>query len=272
MICDSGIEFARWRCVNGCRDEILGYAIEARTADALVDEIATAIRGGGPCHWLACLNPHSYALARREAAFSAALRGADWLVPDGVGIVLASRVLGGQITARVTGSDVFERLHRRLNDGAGARVFFLGASEATLAAIRRRTEREYPNLEVVGTYSPPFRPAYTAEEVDSMVAAVNAASPDVLWVGLTAPKQEKWLHANAVRLTAPFAGAVGAVFDFYAGRVRRSHPWLQRTGLEWLPRLLQEPRRLWRRMFVSAPVFLLDVALARLRRRRSTAS
>jgi len=97
-----------------------------------------------------------------------------------------------------------------------------------------------------------------------MIEAVNRAGPDVLWVGMTAPKQEKWIHQNKDKLNVKFIGAVGAVFDFYAGNVKRSHPWFQEHGLEWLPRLLQEPRRLWRRTFVSAPLFLCMVLLQRM--------
>jgi N-acetylglucosaminyldiphosphoundecaprenol N-acetyl-beta-D-mannosaminyltransferase len=118
---------------------------------------------------------------------------------------------------------------------------------------------DYPNVRVAGTYSPPFKKTYSKEEVDAMAAAINEAAPDVLWVGMTAPKQEKWIHDQRDRLNVKFAAAIGAVFDFYTGRVKRSHPAFQRLGLEWLPRLVQEPRRLWRRMFVSAPVFLFAV-------------
>jgi N-acetylglucosaminyldiphosphoundecaprenol N-acetyl-beta-D-mannosaminyltransferase len=92
-----------------------------------------------------------------------------------------------------------------------------------------------------------------------MIAAINASKADVLWVGMTAPKQEKWIFENRARLNVKFAGAIGAVFDFYTGRVKRSHPVFQRLGLEWLPRLVQQPRRLWRRMFVSAPIFVWHV-------------
>lgn len=97
-----------------------------------------------------------------------------------------------------------------------------------------------------------------------MLAQIMLAAPDVLWVGMTAPKQEKWIAAMQPRLRVRFAGAIGAVFDFYSGEVKRSHPVLQRIGLEWLPRLVQQPRRLWRRMAVSAPIFVWDVLLARL--------
>jgi len=250
---------------TGSRD-LLGYRVFAGDAAACVGEIEAAIAAGGPARWLACLNPHSFAVALDRPEFAAALGAADWLVPDGVGVVLGARFLGVPLAGRVTGSDVFDGLSRLLDRRGGARVFFLGATEETLALVRERHRREYPSVEVVGCLAPPFRADFTAAELDEMAAAVNAARPDVLWVGLGAPKQEVWLHRLRHRLDVRFAGAVGAVFDFYAGRVRRSHPAFQALGLEWLPRLLQEPRKLWRRMIVSAPVFLWHVARARLGR------
>jgi N-acetylglucosaminyldiphosphoundecaprenol N-acetyl-beta-D-mannosaminyltransferase len=144
------------------------------------------------------------------------------------------------------------------------RVFFLGASVDTLEAIKERMGKDYPNVVVAGTYSPPFKKEYTKEEVDAMVDAINRTVPDVLWVGLTAPKQEKWIYQNKDRLKVKFAAAVGAVFDFYAGRVKRSHPVFQKMGLEWLPRLIQEPLRLWNRMFISAPIFVWHVFMAKI--------
>jgi len=98
-----------------------------------------------------------------------------------------------------------------------------------------------------------------------MISAINAARPDVLWVGMTAPKQEKWIHQNRHRLQVKFIGAIGAVIDFYTGRVKRSHPVFRKLGLEWLPRLLQEPRRLWRRMGVSAPIFVMEVVRRKMK-------
>ena len=249
------------------KENMLGYALDCSSVAGCVDEVfarlqaPTGISRG--CAWLACLNPHSYAVALKDDTFSRSLHDADWLVPDGAGIVLASRLLGGQVHERVTGSDVFFGLHSRMNAAGGMSVFFLGATEETLALIRDRMARDYPNIRVAGTYSPPFKPSYSQHELDQMIEAVNASSADVLWVGMTAPKQEKWIYENRARLKVKFAGAIGAVFDFYTGRVMRSHPMFQRLGLEWLPRLLQQPRRLWRRMFVSAPVFLWDVFKAR---------
>jgi N-acetylglucosaminyldiphosphoundecaprenol N-acetyl-beta-D-mannosaminyltransferase len=151
-----------------------------------------------------------------------------------------------------------------MNSAGGMSVFFLGATEETLDLIGAHMAMDYPNVKVAGMYSPPFKARYSSAENEEMINAINTVAPDVLWVGMTAPKQEKWIYANRTRLCVKFAGAIGAVFDFYAGRVQRSHPLFQRLGLEWLPRLIQQPRRLWRRTFVSAPVFVLHVLQQRL--------
>lgn len=252
-------------------EDIAGYTVYKPGVQACVEDIATWVRqagSNGHCRWLACMNPHSFVVALDDALFSQALKDADWLVPDGVGIVLASRLLGGHIQERVTGPDVFLDLHRRMNAAGGMSVFFLGSTEETLALIRARMASDYPDIRVAGTYSPPFKPGYSPAELDDMVAAINAAAPDVLWVGMTAPKQEKWLFEHRARLNVKFAGAIGAMFDFYTGRVKRSHPVFQRLGLEWLPRLLQQPRRLWRRMFISAPVFVWHVIKQKIRQGR----
>lgn len=250
------------------KENLLGYGVDALSVVACADSVfASLSRPVGdkvPCGWLACMNPHSYVVALSDATFGQALHDAQWLVPDGAGVVLASRILRGRIRERVTGSDVFFGLHKRMNAAGGMSVFFLGATEETLGLIRDRMARDYPRIRVAGTYSPPFKPTYSAAEQDEMIAAVNASGADVLWVGMTAPKQEKWIFENRARLKVKFAGAIGAVFDFYTGRVKRSHPVFQRLGLEWLPRLLQQPRRLWRRMFVSAPIFMWHVLKQRV--------
>jgi N-acetylglucosaminyldiphosphoundecaprenol N-acetyl-beta-D-mannosaminyltransferase len=209
-------------------------------------------------------------MACEHPDFARALASADWLVPDGVGVTLGARVLGVTLAGRITGNDIFETLSRRLNEITSARVFFLGSTEDTLAMVRSRYEREYPRLRVVGTFSPPYRRTFLKEDLDVMAGEINRAKADVLWVGLGAPKQELVLEGLRDRLTVKFAAAIGAVFDFYTGRVRRSHPIFQQIGLEWLPRLAQEPRRLWRRTVVSAPIFLWHVAKARVRAKTGT--
>lgn len=245
------------------KENILGYSVDSlgitACADAIMGILAHSER---KCRWLACLNPHSYATALDDGKFASALRDANWLLPDGMGVVWASSVLGGQVCTRVTGSDIFTALHQRMNKFEGLSVFFLGASERTLEKIITRMAIDYPNIRVAGTYSPPFKPTYSDQELDAMILAVNIAQPDVLWVSMTAPKQEKWIFHNRSRLNVRFAAAVGAVFDFYTGNIKRSHPVFQKMGLEWLPRLIQQPRRLWPRMFISAPIFVAHVIRA----------
>lgn len=251
-------------------EEIVGYKVVTMGAKPCVADVIASIKGSpdknsvGNGRWLACLNPHSYAVALGDMQFSKALQSADWLIPDGAGIVLASRVLGGAVRHRVTGSDIFFGVLSELDRECSGSVFFLGSTEERLAEIRKRMAVNYPNVVVAGTYSPPFKPEYSESELDEMIEMINATSPDVLWVGMTAPKQEKWIAELIGRLDVRFAAAIGAVFDFFTGNVQRSHPVFQRLGLEWLPRLIQEPRRLWKRTFVSAPIFIWHVMLAKL--------
>lgn len=215
--------------------------------------------------WIACFNPHSYAVSLKDPEFEFALKSADWLVPDGSGIILASKINGGSIRNRITGYDVFTLIHTHLESIGRGRVFFLGSNETTLRKMVDRLKNEYPSIQVVGTYSPPYKSEFTEEESKLMIDAVNKCAVDVLWVGMTAPKQEKWILKHISALDVKLVGAVGAVFDFYAGNIKRSHPLFQKLGLEWLPRLLQEPKRLWRRTFISAPIFLSHVILAKFK-------
>lgn len=237
----------------------LDYKIVISSINECVDDIIQSITESNEPRWLACLNPHSYAVAKDDPLFLQALCASDWLVPDGIGVVLASHLLSCSVYERITGSDIFNKLHERLNYKGGGNIFFLGATEDVLTNIRQRMSIDYPNLRVVGTFSPPYKLVYSHEEVKDIISKINTAKPDVLWVGMTAPKQEKWIYLNKDQLDVKFIGAIGAVFDFYAGRVKRSHPIFQRLGLEWLPRLAREPLRLWRRMVISAPIFVIDV-------------
>jgi N-acetylglucosaminyldiphosphoundecaprenol N-acetyl-beta-D-mannosaminyltransferase len=246
-------------------ENILGYQVRHDGFEACLSEIAESLEQGKEQKWLATLNPHSYVTALHRPDFHAALNAADWLIPDGVGVVLASRILGGEIRQRVSGPDMFYGLHDFMQQSGSYSVFFLGSTEDTLTEICRRMAKDWPDIRIAGTCSPPFKPAFSDEDIEQMVKSVNSAQPDVLWIGLTAPKQEELVNRILPRLNVRFAGAVGAIFDFYAGQVKRSHPVFRRLGLEWLPRLLREPRRLWRRMFVSAPIFMWHVLLARFK-------
>lgn len=229
----------------------------AQLADWARDSVAE-----GRC--IAVVNPHSVEAARRDPEFAAAIRAADMVTPDGIGIVLASRILGAGIPERVCGPDLFVGVCERLNaEQAGTRMFFLGSSPENLVAIEQKLGREYPNLLVAGTYSPPYKPEFSDEDIDEMVALVNASNSSILWIGLGAPKQEKLAQRMRARLNVNVIAPVGGVFDFYTGRIKLPPRWVQRMGLIFLFRFFQEPRRLLRRN-LDSPLFLWHVVLQRV--------
>lgn len=246
--------------------EFLGYDLFHGSVDRCADEMVESTRNAPrSCKTLACLNPHSWAVARNDPEFEDALKSACWLIPDGVGVVWAAQSLGRGRIERVTGPDVFTAVMNRL-DRAGGSVFFLGSSQGTLDRIAAKLKTTWPNVRLAGVFSPPFKETFSEGDTAAMIDAVNRAEPDILWVGMTAPKQEKWLAANRTQLNVSVAGAIGAAFDFFAGSVRRPPVMVQKLGLEWLPRLIQQPRRLWRRMFISAPLFIAYVLRTGIRR------
>jgi N-acetylglucosaminyldiphosphoundecaprenol N-acetyl-beta-D-mannosaminyltransferase len=245
---------------------LLNYLISSR---GLANDTALAfsfIKSAKIGQFLACANPHSLFIASRDDRFARALRNADILLPDGAGIVLAAKVLNLPIKERVAGSDFFLALSDAAEKNGGLRYFFLGSREDVLKRIRERMSVEYPSIEICGTYSPPYKEEFDDDDNELMTTLINKATPDVLWVGMTAPKQEKWIFKNRDKLSVPFMAAIGAVFDFYAGTVKRPPAVWQKLGLEWLGRLLQEPRRLWRRNFISMPIFLYWVLKEKLKR------
>jgi N-acetylglucosaminyldiphosphoundecaprenol N-acetyl-beta-D-mannosaminyltransferase len=169
-----------------------------------------------------------------------------------------------QPALRIAGWDLFIFEMQRLNEKGEmrkekCRVMFLGASDKVLSLIRERVAVDYPNLEVV-TYSPPFKPEFSDEDNKEMIQAINKANPDLLWIGMTAPKQEKWTFQHWKELDIHcHVGAIGAVFDFYAGTVERAPLWWQKHSMEWLYRLLFEPKRMWRRYVIGIPLFLWNI-------------
>lgn len=209
------------------------------------------------------INPHSYCETKKDPVFKAALEQSDMLLPDGSGIVLAAKVLNGEKIQKIAGADVHQFLLNRAHKNH-QKVFYLGASQDTLNRIEQRIKQELPNISLK-TYSPPYKTVFSDTDTYTMLEKVNKFNPDVLFVGMTAPKQEKWVHLHKAQINAKVTVSIGAVFDFYAGTVKRSSPFWINLGLEWLPRLIQEPRRLWRRNFVSTPVFLFDLFKCKLR-------
>jgi N-acetylglucosaminyldiphosphoundecaprenol N-acetyl-beta-D-mannosaminyltransferase len=179
-------------------------------------------------------------------------------------VVLASLILGRRIPERSTGPDLFLAVMQGLDRAGGRSVFYLGGTAATLPRIESRHRDAYPNVRLAGLHAPPVRPAFSSAEVDDIVARINAARPDVLWVGVGAPKQEKLLLDLRDRISVPLCGPIGAMFDYFAGAVPPPPKWMDRLGLHWLYRLARSPRRMWRRN-LDSPVFLARVLRDRLR-------
>lgn len=211
------------------------------------------------------INAFSYDNARKDVLFSEALQKGDVLIPDGISIVKACRFLNAksQPKERIAGWDLFVYEMEKLNR-VGGKVMFLGSSDAVLNLIRRRVAEKYPKIEV-DTYSPPYKPEFSDEDNEAMISAINHSNPDLLWIGMTAPKQEKWAYTHLNRLDVHcHIGTIGAVFDFFAGTVKRAPERWQRVGLEWLYRLLSEPRRMWRRYFIGNAKFIYYIMVEKI--------
>ncbi len=211
--------------------------------------------------YICCANVHVIDLARTNARVARALEDATIVVPDGVPVAWTLSRKLGQRVPRVSGSDLVEVLCR---SAIARKHFFYGSTPEILASLVRKVETRFPGIDVVGSYSPPFRPLELSE-TDDVTARINSADPDVVWVGLGAPKQEQWMHEFRPRLDAAALVGVGAVFEFLSGARRRAPVFVQRAGLEWLFRLGQEPRRLFARYAATNTSFLIALLKDQLR-------
>ena len=203
------------------------------------------------------INPHSYCLAKNDSLFNKALQSSDILLPDGTGIVLAARILNNKKINKIAGADIHQHLLQQANLKR-QKVFYLGAAQNTLRLIETKIKNQYPNI-TVSSFSPPYKPQFSEKETAQMLEKVNDFKPDILFVGMTAPKQEKWVFVNKENIEANTIVSIGAVFDFYAGTIKRPGNFWIAIGLEWLPRFLREPKRLAKRNLVSTPKFLLEI-------------
>ena len=206
------------------------------------------------------INAYSYCVAQKDDIFAKALNNGDYLLPDGASILSACHFLKAksQPKERIAGWDYFVFEMHNLNK-RGGKCFFMGSSEMVLSLIRQQAAIDYPNI-VVETYSPPYKPVFSDEDNRQIINAINKANPDLLWVGMTAPKQEIWAykHWNELNIHC-HCGTIGAVFDFYAGTSKRAPLWWQNHSLEWLYRLIKEPKRMWRRYVIGNPLFLWNI-------------
>ena len=213
------------------------------------------------------INAHSYNTALKDPLFAKALMKGDVLIPDGASIVKACKWLNAKSKPkeRIAGWDLFvyemSELEKDANSNSkdSKKVMWMGSSERVLGLIKIKSAEIYPNLEVV-TYSPPYKPEFSKEDNDAIVTAINSENPDLLWIGMTAPKQEKWTytHWNELNIHC-HVGTIGAVFDFFAGTAKRAPQWWQDHSLEWLYRLIIEPKRMWRRYIIGNSLFIRNI-------------
>ena len=209
------------------------------------------------------INAHSYNTLQKDEDFDKALHSSDILLPDGISVVWAMRLLTGEKLQKIAGEDLFFYEMERINT-SGGKCFFLGSSEETLQKIRNRASKEYPNIQVY-SYSPPYKPEFDNDDTKIMIDIVNEVNPDVLFVGMTAPKQEKWAYQHFGELLAGHVCCIGAVFDFYAGTVKRAPNWMILIGMEWSYRLIKEPRRMWRRYLIGNALFIGNILKEKMR-------
>jgi len=200
------------------------------------------------------INQYSFCIAEADPSFKKALQESEVLLPDGEGIVMAERILTGQKLKKISGAELHDHFLTTLAKKKG-RCFYLGSSPATLAKIKENLDKQYPEIQA-GFYSPPFKTEFSEQDNQDMIDAINAFEPEVLFIGLTAPKQEKWSHHHKEAINAKVICAIGAVFDFYAGTVKRPGKMMVSMKMEWLGRLVSEPKRMWRRYLYFGPIYL----------------
>lgn len=222
----------------------VGYELFTKTLDDLPHSKKLVIN---------TINQYSFCIAEKEQDFKDALMQSDILLPDGIGIVAAVKLQSGESIKKISGSHLHYHLLDKLNKEYGS-CFYLGASEKTLLKIKEKLSIEYPNIKV-NYYSPPFKAIFSEADTIKMISEVNKAKPDVLFVGMTAPKQEKWSIKYKSQLDTKIICSIGAVFDFYAGTMNRPSNFWIGMGFEWFGRLLNEPKRMWKRYLYYGPVF-----------------
>ena len=234
--------------------EVIGVPLAMTTYDGAMDVMdgMVARREAG---YVCAVAVHAVTVAQRDPDMRAALLGSSLTVPDGMPLVWAANLLGENLPHRVYGPELMRRYTRRCAE-KGHRVWLYGGrDQGSLAQLALNLRRDNPGIRIVGGYSPPFRDLGPREE-DDVVARINSDRPDVLWVGTGVPRQEKWMARMRDRLEVPVMSAVGAAFDFHAGRISQAPAWMQDRGLEWTYRIAQEPRRLLPRYLYYNPAFL----------------
>lgn len=240
--------------------DVLGVRFHRLEFAAVLKLVETYIADKRP-RQLCLANAYTLALTFSDEELRLLLNQADLVLADGMSIVWGGQWLGARIPQRVAGPDLAESIFS-LAERSGYRVFFLGSTPDNLASLKEVLLRRWPRLQIAGMFSPPMCEKLTPEDNELIFAALGSAKPDVLFVGMSTPKQEKWIASNLKHLQIPVSIGIGAAFDFLSGRIPRAPRFLQESGFEWLYRLCCEPRRLWKRYLLGNFVFLSHLSAA----------
>jgi N-acetylglucosaminyldiphosphoundecaprenol N-acetyl-beta-D-mannosaminyltransferase len=248
--------------VRPSRFDVLGVPVSAITMAEALAAIDAWIRGRTP-HYVCVTGVHGVMESHRNEELRRIHAHAGLVTPDGMPLVWLAHLAGRSHVERVYGPDLMLACCERSLQ-TGARHFFFGGAPGIAERVAARLSARFAGLAVAGTHSPPFRPL-TADEDEQLIDEINAADPDIVWVGLSTPTQERWMADHVGRLRAPVLIGVGAAFDFHAGVKPQAPRWMQRGGLEWAFRLATEPRRLWKRYLINNPSFVWNVTVAWMR-------
>jgi len=248
------------------RVNILGVDVSAINMSIGLDQIEAWIASSDP-HYVCVTGVHGLMESHRDPRLRAIHNAAGMVTPDGMPLVWLSKMMGFSNVSRVYGPDLMLALCAR-SVARGYRHFFYGGTEQTLATLTERLRQRFPGLNVAGSCAPPFR-QLSVEEDEQIVSQIRRTSADILWVGLSTPKQERWMAEHVDRLGIPVLIGVGAAFDFNSGTKRQAPVWMRQSGLEWMFRLVSEPRRLAARYLINNPMFLGLITLQFIRRTAS---
>jgi N-acetylglucosaminyldiphosphoundecaprenol N-acetyl-beta-D-mannosaminyltransferase len=242
--------------VLGVRISTVAYAEEVARCEQWIEEARESKfhEHAAAGHYVCVTSVHGIMTARTDSAFRNILNNADIATPDGMPVVWALRSFGHRGQRRVYGPTLMLQICQNASE-RGHKVFLYGGRPESLEDLRRNLVGRFPALQISGAFSPPFRPL-TPEEDAEVVRTIRDSGADLVFVGISTPKQENWMWAHKSKLPGVVMIGVGAAFDFHAGRVRQAPVWLQKHGLEWFYRLMMEPQRLWRRYLLQTPLFL----------------
>jgi len=243
------------------RTNILGVGVSAITMDMALDTIDGWIVDGRRTY-VCVTSVHGVIESQSDPELRKILNQAGLVTPDGMPLVWVSRLRNKHHVGRVYGPDLMAAVCRD-SVARGYRHFLYGGAAGVPERLAEQLRRTFPGIQIVGGYSPPFRPL-TPEEDEAVIQEINESKADIVWVGLSTPKQEYWMADHLDRLEVPVMVGVGAAFDFLAGMKAQAPRWIQRSGLEWCYRLVTEPRRLWRRYLTIVPLFIVYIALESL--------